>query len=352
MRKLKYDPDVIRSVCSESNSMSEAARKLNIRFSTFKRIALEVGCYDPHPEFMPAGSGANRLNAADIAELFLSNKRIVSPSKLRKLLIREGIKEYRCEGCGNTEWRGKPIPLELHHIDGNRYNNNIDNLMVLCPTCHSWETSASNHTEADRKRVSVEDGITTNPYPKPNKLIRIKRDKLTLTCACCGKTFSAKKKTKQFCSYNCAHEAGRKFNPTAEELLGVLQQTPNYTEVGKLFGVSANAVKKRCKHLGIFDEVTKMIREAKATRAKANIAKQDRSTAHAKAVQARKQNVDYFVAYKLSIDGAEEVLRYSTQAELESAGHCYKAVCRACNGSAKTYKGLAWRREPKRYQTL
>lgn len=352
MRKLKYDPEHIKRVCQAASSMSDAARTLGLRLSTLKRIAVSIGCYCPRQHSRPEGYVAKHLSADDIRTKYLSNAKLIAPAALRRLLIREGIKEYRCEGCGNTEWRGKPIPLELHHIDGNRYNNNIDNLMVLCPTCHSWETSASNHTESDRKRVSVEDGITTNPYPKPDKLVKIKRDELTLTCGCCGKTFNTINESKQFCSYGCAHKAGRKFNPTVDELLEVLQQTPNYTEVGKLFGVSANAVKKRCKLLGIFDEVTKLIGAAKISRAKNNIAKQDRSTAHAKAVQTRKQNVDYFVAYKLSIDGSEEVLRYSTQAELESAGHCYKAVCRACSGAAKTYKGLAWRREPKRYQTL
>ena len=31
----------------------------------------------------------------------------------------------------------EPIPLELHHKDGNRYNNQLDNLMLLCPNCHA-----------------------------------------------------------------------------------------------------------------------------------------------------------------------------------------------------------------------
>ena len=30
-----------------------------------------------------------------------------------------------------------PIPLELHHIDGNNQNNNLTNLTLLCPNCHA-----------------------------------------------------------------------------------------------------------------------------------------------------------------------------------------------------------------------
>ena len=36
-----------------------------------------------------------------------------------------------------SEWMGKPIPLELHHKDGNHYNNDLSNLEILCPNCHA-----------------------------------------------------------------------------------------------------------------------------------------------------------------------------------------------------------------------
>ena len=47
------------------------------------------------------------------------------------------VKAYRCEKCGLTEWQGEKIPLEVHHIDGNRRNNDLSNLQLLCPNCHS-----------------------------------------------------------------------------------------------------------------------------------------------------------------------------------------------------------------------
>ena len=42
-----------------------------------------------------------------------------------KRLIKEGYKEQKCECCGMTEWLGEPIPLELHHIDGNKQNHQL-----------------------------------------------------------------------------------------------------------------------------------------------------------------------------------------------------------------------------------
>lgn len=46
-------------------------------------------------------------------------------------------KGYSCSECGISEWKGKPITLQLDHIDGNAYNNYEDNLRLLCPNCHS-----------------------------------------------------------------------------------------------------------------------------------------------------------------------------------------------------------------------
>ena len=57
-------------------------------------------------------------------------------SNKRKRLVEEGLKENKCEICGLSTWMDKPIPLELHHKDFNHYNNDIENLQILCSNCH------------------------------------------------------------------------------------------------------------------------------------------------------------------------------------------------------------------------
>lgn len=57
-------------------------------------------------------------------------------AQLRERLIASGLKEARCEECRITEWRGHPAPLQVDHVDGDRLNNELANLMILCANCH------------------------------------------------------------------------------------------------------------------------------------------------------------------------------------------------------------------------
>lgn len=61
-----------------------------------------------------------------------------SRQRLRPLVIRYDLVEYKCVSCGNDgNWLNKPITLELDHMDGDSTNNEINNLRFLCPNCHS-----------------------------------------------------------------------------------------------------------------------------------------------------------------------------------------------------------------------
>ena len=62
---------------------------------------------------------------------------------LKQKLIRDGLKEKKCEICGMTHWLEQEIPLELHHKDGNHFNNSLENLQILCPNCHALQPNNS-----------------------------------------------------------------------------------------------------------------------------------------------------------------------------------------------------------------
>jgi hypothetical protein len=63
--------------------------------------------------------------------------RFLSTNNLRARLLREGLKEHRCEECRRDTWNGRPIPLELDHVNGKRDDNRLENLRILCPNCHA-----------------------------------------------------------------------------------------------------------------------------------------------------------------------------------------------------------------------
>ena len=69
------------------------------------------------------------------------NSTCVKSNVLKEKLIREGYKENKCENCGITTWFGTDIVLELHHKNGNHYDNDLSNLQILCPNCHSIQES-------------------------------------------------------------------------------------------------------------------------------------------------------------------------------------------------------------------
>jgi hypothetical protein len=58
-------------------------------------------------------------------------------SHLLAVLLREGLRERRCERCGLVEWQGEPIALEVDHANGVSNDHRLENLRVLCPNCHA-----------------------------------------------------------------------------------------------------------------------------------------------------------------------------------------------------------------------
>ena len=64
------------------------------------------------------------IKKKDISEILVENSGW-SSGNLRKRLIKEGLKEAKCECCGKTDWLGVPIPLELHHINGIHTDNRL-----------------------------------------------------------------------------------------------------------------------------------------------------------------------------------------------------------------------------------
>ena len=79
--------------------------------------------------------GAVKPRPWDPLEELISGKR--SRTHIKRRLVRLGLLEERCRECGIANWRGAPLSLCLHHLNGDSDDNRLENLVLLCPNCHS-----------------------------------------------------------------------------------------------------------------------------------------------------------------------------------------------------------------------
>ena len=153
--------DYIKAI-SESDTMYEAAAKLGVHFNTFKRNATKYGVYNPTPqsEIARRGGLSSRNNKIPLEEILEGKHPQYHTSKLSKRIRKEKKMEYRCSGCGvEDEYNGKPLTLELDHINGIRYDHRLENLRFLCPNCHS---QTGTYRSKNRKMEGTEIGFSTS----------------------------------------------------------------------------------------------------------------------------------------------------------------------------------------------
>jgi len=70
-------------------------------------------------------------------QIFTENSPCDDKTVKKHFLKKLGTAGYKCTWCSISSWLGKPITLQLDHIDGDHRNNRLPNLRLLCPNCHS-----------------------------------------------------------------------------------------------------------------------------------------------------------------------------------------------------------------------
>lgn len=131
----------ISKMISENKPLLEISRNLGVKNDTLKKYLKILGLEYKGNQ---GRKGLEYKGKKTNLEEYFSGEKTIQASSLRYRLIRDGYKDEVCECCGLSEWMGKKIPLELHHKDGNHYNNSLDNLQILCSNCHMQAHNYSN----------------------------------------------------------------------------------------------------------------------------------------------------------------------------------------------------------------
>jgi len=160
MKQRSWNEQQLRQAAKEAFSLRQVLHKLNLReaggnYSQIKKYLEEYGIDTKHFRGQGWNKGLMGLGKAKIhlKEILRCGSNFQS-HKLKKRLFAEKLKFPKCEICG---WSKKSvdgrIPLELDHINGDSHDNRLKNLRILCPNCHSLQTT---HRGRNMKRKSHE----------------------------------------------------------------------------------------------------------------------------------------------------------------------------------------------------
>jgi hypothetical protein len=137
----RYDWEEIRVAYESGLSMRECMRDFGFSSDAWAK-AVSRGAVVPRPRAIP------------LEEMLVAGRKR-GRWNLKRRLLAEGLKENRCERCGLTEWRGKPLNMALHHKNGDGTDNRLENLELLCPNCHSQTDTYGGRNGHRRKNSAL-----------------------------------------------------------------------------------------------------------------------------------------------------------------------------------------------------
>lgn len=156
MATRKWTHSELKEAVEDSLSVREVIIKLGLipaggNYEQVKNTIAELSLSTIH--FTGKGWRKNRTFGLEpripLGKIMVKNSTFQS-FKLKKRLFSEGLKKPCCEICGWAEQsEDGRIPVELDHINGDHYDNRIENLRILCPNCHSLQPT---HRGRNQKR--------------------------------------------------------------------------------------------------------------------------------------------------------------------------------------------------------
>jgi hypothetical protein len=222
------ESETVRNVVALSNSYSEILDRLGLKIDSggnFKTLKARIAADNINCQHIIEANKKRMIRKEIPLEKILVNGIKYKNPRLKTRLVAGGILEDRCSTCGiGNNWNGKPLVLQLDHINGNSYDNRLENLRIICPNCH---TQTSTYAGRNQQKKN----------PDPRKI-----------CECGNR----KSKKAKFCM-SCRIRPPTKTKiiwPLPEELQKMLWEKPT-SQLAKELGVSDSIIGKHAKKFGL-----------------------------------------------------------------------------------------------------
>lgn len=309
-----FSKEALERIVQESHSYKEVLQKIG--YTTFggrntDTLKTRLNKYEIDVSHFCIQKGTKRTEE----NVFCENS-TASQSTLRKWFVKGQYVPYKCDCCGITEWQGKELSLQLDHINGDNHDNRLENLHWLCPNCHSQTDTFCG--KGTKKNHITSNGVTKKEF-KQNYCIE------------CGKEIS---QAATWCPECAAKQRRIVERPNKEELLQLLlDNNGSFTEVGRMYGVGDNTIRKWCKNYELPTHSTDY-KPAKKPKQEPTLPKA--------VIQLDKNTEEELQAFDSLADAGRWIIDngYSkSQVASDTAIH----IGQVCNGRRKTAYGFKWK---------
>lgn len=216
-----YSKEEILQIKELSQSFSDFVKKLGYRSNATKtRDSIKNKLIELGISIDDFGKGTGKITRTE-SNVFCINS-TASQQTLRRWYVKGQYTPYVCSICGQEpKWQGKELTLILDHINGSNHDDRLENLRWVCPNCNQQlETTGGKNPQ--RKNIAKK-----------------------YYCIDCGKEISKGSKRCVECFSKIQIKSTSNLPVDRDTLKDLIYNKP-FTEIGKIYQVSDNAIRKWC----------------------------------------------------------------------------------------------------------